>query len=644
MDGLAGVVTKTVQEQHRHRKAAAVRCAFGEFAAGLVVDVPGVGPEETVAGQRGHIGIEIRLGENVGIARPGPRRLPASAQALFPCSASNSVPAPAPPSIDNRLVETVAATQPLHDNASMRQLSKNDSLFLESENVHCNSNVSLIQIYDPSTAPAGRLQFKSFLALVESRLHLSPVFRQKLCSVPFGLDEPYWTEDENFDLEYHVRHIALPKPGDWRQFCIQTSRIHARPLDLNRPLWEMYVIEGLDSLLDLPKDSFALLTKLHHAAIDDTRGTAIITLLHDTTRQPKIEPPEPWFPESPPSQLELVCRGLVHALTSPQRLARPLSNTLASVVTAGRSFAAELLQTKEAVPATRFNSIVSPYRVFETRRFLLDEFREIRRLVPGAKINDTVLAVCAGGLRRYLEANDELPEADLSTLMPVYVRGPNGGAGSRPDVEWERVMLGVSIADPFQRLAFIKGQTAASSRIARAIGARELTDIGTHAPAATLAITGKMLGRELLGVGRSAQIANCAITNVPGPSVPIYLNGARMTYFSAIMPINDGLGLVFAVTSYDGKIIVSPTSCREQMPDPEVFAQCLRDSFQEYLALARKVARTKGAARPKARPARGGTTSSGDRSARADPPAGRTAASGPRAARGGRRRPKARAG
>jgi len=463
--------------------------------------------------------------------------------------------------------------------------------------------------------------------------------------VPFGLDEPYWIEDENFDLEYHVRHIALPKPGDWRQFCIQTSRIHARPLDLNRPLWEIYVIEGLDSLLDLPKDSFALLTKLHHAAIDVRRGTAIITLLHDTTpRPPAPEPPEPWFPESPPSGLELVLRGLVHAATSPQRLARPLAKVLAGVVPAVRSLAAELLQTQEALPATRFNSVVSPYRVFETRRFLLDEFREIRRLVPGAKINDTVLAVCAGGLRRYLEANEELPEQDLSTLMPVYVPNAGGGPGSRPEVAWERVMLGVNIADPLKRLAFIKAQTAASKLISRAIGARELTDIGTQAPAATLAITGKMLGRALLGVGHTAPIANCAITNVPGPSVPIYLNGARMTYFSAIMPINDGLGLVFAVTSYDGKIIVSPTSCREQMPDPEVFAQCLRDCFQEYLALARKRARAKAAARPKARRARDGRKSSGGKSARAAQPAARTAATGPRAARAGRRRPRAQAG
>jgi diacylglycerol O-acyltransferase / wax synthase len=523
----------------------------------------------------------------------------------------------------------------------MRQLSKNDALFLSSDSAHSSSNISLVQIYDPSTAPGGRLRFKDFLALVESRLHRSHVFRHKLCSVPFGLDEPYWVEDENFDLEYHVRNIALPKPGDWRQFCIQTSRIHARPLDLNRPLWEIYVIEGLDAIDDLPKDSFALLTKLHNAAIDVKRGTAIITLLHDTTPQPaKPEPAEPWFPASPPSPLELACRGVARTVTSPRRLASPVWNAVTRVVPAARSFAAELLQRQETLPLTRFNSVVSPYRVFETRRFQLDEFREIRRLVRGAKINDVVLAVCGGGLRAYLDANEELPEQDLSTLLPVYVREPDASAGSRPEVEWERIMLGVNIADPLQRLAFIRAQTAASPLIGRAIGARELTDIGTHAPAATLAITGKMLGRALLGVGRRAPLANCAITNVPGPTVPIYLNGARMTYFSAIMPINDGLGLVFAVTSYDGKIIISPTSCREQMPDPEAFAQCLRNCFQEYLALARKAARARAAAKTK--PAR--NAKSAGKPARTAPAAARKAASRPRAAPGGRRRSTAPAG
>ncbi len=483
-----------------------------------------------------------------------------------------------------------------HDHKTMRQLNKGDALFLASESARSNSNVSLVQIYDPSTAPGGRLRFKSILALVESRLHRSPIFRQRLRQVPFGLDDPYWIEDENFDLEYHVRNIALPKPGDWRQFCIQASRIHARPLDLDRPLWEIYVIEGLDSLLDLPKDSFALLTKLHHAAIDVERGTEIITLLHDMTPQPpKVEPPVPWFPESPPSDLELVYRGILRTATSPVRLARPIVNAVSCIVPAVRSFARELLQRQESVPVTRFNTIVSPYRVFETRRFLLEEFGEIRRLVRGATINDAVLAVCAGALRKYLEANEELPDEDLSTMTPVYVRD----AGGKPQVEWVNLGLGVNIADPAKRLAFIKAQTAASELMSRAIGARELTDIGTHAPAVTLTLTGKMLGRALLGAGRRAPLANCVITNVPGPTVPLYLNGARMTYFSAIMPINDGLGLVFAVTSYDGKIIVSPTSCREQMPDPEVFAQCVRDCFQDYVALAR--ARTRARAKVPAR-------------------------------------------
>ena len=526
----------------------------------------------------------------------------------------------------------------------MRQLNTNDALFLASESAHSSSNVSLVQIYDPSTAPEGRLRFKSILALVESRLHLSPIFRQKLCPVPFGLDAPYWIDDENFDLEYHVRNIALPKPGDWRQFCIQASRIHARPLDPNRPLWEIYVIEGLDSLLDLPRNSFALLTKLHQAAIDVEYGTEIITLLHDSTPQPpQPEPPEPWFPDSPPSPLELVCRGLMHTVTSPARLARPVTSTLARLGPAARSFASEFLQRHETIPVTRFNTVVSPYRVFETRRFLLDEFREIRRLVAGATVNDAVLAVCAGGLRNYLEANDELPDEDLSALTPVYVRDSGAGPGGRPEVEWVRVMLGVSVADPVQRLALVKAQTTASEAMSRAIGARELTDIGTHAPAATLALTGKMLGRTLLGVGRAAPVANCAITNVPGPSVPLYLNGARMTYFSAIMPINDGLGLVFAVTSYDGKIIVSPTSCREQMPDPEVFAQCVRDAFQDYLALARARSRSKAKApaRRQVKPAPAGPSSSGrrDRSG----PTARTAATVPRAAPGGPRRSRARA-
>ena len=140
----------------------------------------------------------------------------------------------------------------------MRQLSEHDAAFIYSDTAHANSNVTLLHIYDQSTAPGGVVRFKQILAHIESRLDQLPNFREKILRVPLDLDYPYWIEDENFNIEYHVRHIALPKPGDWRQFCIQSSRIHARPLDLSRPLREMYVIEGLDSFLDLPVGSFAV--------------------------------------------------------------------------------------------------------------------------------------------------------------------------------------------------------------------------------------------------------------------------------------------------------------------------------------------------------------------------------------------------
>ena len=542
----------------------------------------------------------------------------------------------------------------------MRQLSPHDAAFLYSETAHSNSNVTLIQIYDQSTAPGGKVRFKSILAHIESRLGRSPVFRQKLLRVPLELDYPYWVEDENFDLEYHVRHIALPKPGDWRQFCIQASRIHARPLDLNRPLWEIYVIEGLDTFLDLPAGSFALLTKIHHAAIDVENGSELTTLLHDTSATPPpVEPPEPWFPERSPGTIELLARGAFHTMLSPFRLARPLGEAIARVVPMAISFAGEALLRPERLPATRFNSVVSPHRVFETRRFLLEEFKAIRTLVDGASVNDAVLAVCGGGLRRYLEANGELPDASLTAIAPIAVRGADGGAEARAEMSWVRVALGTHLPDAVERLAFIREQTRSSDAMRQAVGARELTELGRYAPAASLAITSKMLTRASLGLGRRSPLANCTITNVLGPKEPLYLIGARMTYFSAIMPISDGMGLVFAVTSYDDKIVLSPTSCRELVPDPEAFAQCVRDSFQEYLAVAQVRAREMteaaeaavqaeaalvaarragkaGAALRSARP-RGSAAGKPSRKA----PGARTAATGPRAAPGDRPRSKA---
>jgi WS/DGAT/MGAT family acyltransferase len=505
----------------------------------------------------------------------------------------------------------------------MRQLTGEDARFVYADSGHANSNITLVSIYDPSTTPGGRVRYTEFLRHVEGRLHLAPIFRQKLLRVPLELDHPYWIEDERFDLEYHVRHVALPKPGDWRQFCIQASRIHARSLDMSRPLWELYLVEGLDAFLDLPKDSFAVLAKIHHAAIGVDAGADITTLLHDTTPDtPQSPPPEPWFPDAPPGALGLLWRAAYHNAIQPFMVAAPLTRAFGRVIPVVLGALGDAWRNPDRFPLTRFNAEVSPHRVFETRRFTIDEFKRIRGLVKGATINDVVLAVCGGALRRYLAAQDELPDASLIGVAPVSRR--NGGDVAEPGYQVLRVPLGNELEDPVRRLRSIQQFTAAAKDIDLAVGAKELTDVTKHAPAATLAMSGRLLAATGLGLGQRAPLANCTITNVPGPSIPLYLNGARMSYFSAIMPIYDGMGLVFAVTSYDGRIIISPTSCREQMPDPEQFAACLRESFQEYLALASQPRRVR--TKRQARPAAG------------------KAAIRPRVARAGRRAPTSRRG
>ncbi len=488
---------------------------------------------------------------------------------------------------------------------TLRQLGEADAAFIYSDSEHANSNVSLLHIYDRSTAPNGVVRFKQILAHVESRLHLLPVFRQKVLRVPLDLDYPYWVEDENFDIEYHVRHIALPKPGDWRQFCIQASRIHARPLDLQRPLWEMYVIEGLDSFLDLPSGSFAVLLKVHHAAVDVAHESQLTTLLHDLSPTPPPAPPAPpWFAQSPPSPLALMWRAGFHAASFPLRLMGSVSESLGLMALSIKTVAGEFWQRPSDFPATRFNTVVSPHRVFDTRRFPLDDFQRIRRLVKGATVNDVVLAVCAGGLRRYLLLQDELPTESLLAAAPINV--PNSGQGAA-SFSWVRVSLHTEEVDALRRLKAIRATTSSSNVQARAHRARGLSDAASHAPALAIAATSKMMRAASARLGDWTPLANCSITHLSGPTAPLYLLGARLTYLSAIMPVADGMGLVFSVTTYNDMLVISFTACYEQLPDPEVLAQCLRVSFQEYLELVPSLATalpTSVPTSPPAKPAR----------------------------------------
>jgi diacylglycerol O-acyltransferase len=469
----------------------------------------------------------------------------------------------------------------------MQQLTGMDASFLYFETREAPTHIGSYAIYDQSTAPGGKVTFKGILANVERRLHLARCFRQKLVKSPLDFDHPYWIEDPDFDLEFHVRHIALPHPGDWRQLCIQVARIHSRPLDLGRPLWEMYVIEGLDNVDGVPPGGFAVLTKIHHAAIDGVSGAQLAAAIHDTA--PDAEPPEPekrWVPEREPSFLELSARSTLNNIRYPFRFVGALTRNAPGLVRTFRGAPEDEVENSGPVPRTRFNGTITPHRVAEGRSFSLQEIRDIRKRVPGATVNDVILTVCSGALRRYLEFHGELPEESLVAMAPISVRTEEeeGTAGNR--ISAMSVTLHSDEPDSLERLHKVHEGTKASKATAEAVGARTMTDITQFMPGALAGLAARLYTR--LGLANAVKpFLNTVITNVPGPQIPLYFTGAKMVGLYGMGPVMDGMGIIHPVFSFSGKISISVTSCRDLMPDPGFYAECIQASFDELLDAAR---------------------------------------------------------
>jgi diacylglycerol O-acyltransferase len=461
----------------------------------------------------------------------------------------------------------------------MRQLTSLDSAFIYLEGEGKHNHLTGVYVYDQSTAKGGKIRFKEILEHVSSRLHLSPVFRQKLAAVPMSVDYPYWVDDETFDIEFHVRHVALPKPGDWRQFCILISRLHARALDMSRPAWEMYIVEGLDHIEGLPPGCFAVVAKYHHAAIDGATGVELLGALHDLTADtPSASDAPPWQPKPMPSRFGLLGRAALNNLRSPFLLTRSVA---ATIPTLGRKLLSrEQKATKSTtpVPETRFNGRVSPHRVFDGREFAFQDFRAIKNSVPGTTVNDVVLAVVSGALRRYLEDKDELPADSLVAAVPINIRSDSD---STPGNQVAGMMcpLNTQLEDPLERLQAISEATRDAKETANGVGARQMTDIQQHIPSSTLALAGRLVNG--LALGTRARFTNCIITNVRGPQRPIYKNGAKLLSMWGCGPVLDGVGLLILATSYDGKVFLSASSCRDMMPDVSFFSECLQGSFED---------------------------------------------------------------
>jgi WS/DGAT/MGAT family acyltransferase len=490
----------------------------------------------------------------------------------------------------------------------MQQLSGMDASFLYAETPRAHMAGGGLAIYDPSTAPGGRVTFKGILNHIEERLHLARVYRQRLVRVPFDLDHPYWIEDPDFDLEFHVRHIALPAPGDWRQLCIQVARLVSRPLDLDRPLWEMYVVEGLDNVTGVPKGSFAVVSKVHHAAIDGMSGMEMTTAIHDD--EPAIVPPPPpdkaWRPEPIPNSADLLWRAGMNNARRPAHASRVMARAVPQLSRLGRQLQQRTITPPPTtIPRTRWSGPVSAHRVFDAIRLELDDLRTIKSTEAGATINDVVLTIVGGGLRSYLQGKGELPSDPLIAMAPISVRGESERAAAGNMVSGMFTTLGTDIADPVQRLAVVREGTHNSKEFANALGARTLLDMADLMPGGLVGLGARTSARLSLA-NRMRPVFNCTVTNMPGPRHPLYMAGAKLVGLYGAGMITEGMGLIHPVMSYCGDITISFTSCREMLPDPAHYADCLQQSFEELASATATSATTRPAATTR-RPRRAAT-------------------------------------
>jgi diacylglycerol O-acyltransferase len=468
----------------------------------------------------------------------------------------------------------------------MQQLSAQDAQFLYIETGNNLTHVMGVNIYDPSTAPNGKVRFKDIIEHVEDRVGSSPVFRRRLMRLPYDFDHPYWVEDEFFDVEHHMFHGRLPEPGDWRQFCIHLARHFSRPMDMNRPLWDMYVIEGLDRIKGIPKGSYAIATRIHHAAIDGTSAMHFFNALSDIDAKgtPAIELPG-WTEssEESPSAVTVINRALVSNIQSPVKMAGTLLRFSPAIFnTVLKSLSSEGGRSRK-VPLTRFNQAVSPHKMFDATVFSLAEMKQIKDSIEGSTINDVVLAICSGALRNYLEHHEELPDEPLVAIAPVNARS-KGSGGEVPGnkISAMAVELPTNIDDPIERLLMIRDTTRQTKAAKSGISARLMTDLTQHVPAVTMA----GVARLVAGGRFTSKLCNLFISNVPGPQETLYMNGARLLHTFGLAPLADGMGLFIATPSYNGEMTFSIISAREIMPDIEFFRECLEQSFSDLLEAA----------------------------------------------------------
>jgi diacylglycerol O-acyltransferase / wax synthase len=458
------------------------------------------------------------------------------------------------------------------------RLTAVDASFLHQEGPNSHMHVGgLVIVEGPPPA------MEDFLEEIRRRLHLVPRYRHKLAYTALDSGRPVWVDDPSFNLEFHVRHTALPSPGSWEQLQDLTARIFSQALDRSRPLWEMWLVEGLE------QDRFAVLSKTHHSLIDGIAGVDLATVLFDVTPEP---PPighsgRPWRPHPEPGAAELVAAGLrgavragteiasgaVGALLNPERTfsaAREAAEGIGEIVWAGLNPA----------PPTPFNVEIGPHRRFGGIAAQLEDFRLVKNTFGGT-VNDVVLTVVAGALRAFLiERGVRTEGLELRALVPVSVRSEHERHHMGNRIAAMRGPLPIYIADPIQRLRFVKNAMDGLKESKQALGAEVIAGAQNFAPPTILAQASRL--------NFSTRLFNLIVTNVPGPQFPLYVLGRRMerVYPVAFLPENHALAI--AIMSYCGEMNFGLLGDFDALPDIDMLGRSIAAELKKLVDLARE--------------------------------------------------------
>ncbi len=467
------------------------------------------------------------------------------------------------------------------------RLSGLDTSFLNLETGPVHMHVASTTVFE-GPAPA----YEDFRDHIASRLHLVPRFRQKLRFVPFGQGRPVWVDDPRFNLDYHVRHTALPPPGSEEQLRTLAARVFSQRLDRTKPVWEMWLVDGLEG------GRFAIVGKTHHCLVDGVSGVDITTVLFDLEREPsETAAPPAWLPRPEPSGAQLFGAALVERATSPAEMVRSARGALGAPTRAAAAIVRELgaagsfLRTGLGAPASAINRPIGPYRRLAWVRTDLDDLKRVKDLAGGT-VNDVVVAAVAGGLGRFLRGRGQATAGlELRAMVPISVRtaDEHGALGNR--VSAMMAPLPVGIGDPLERLRTVTGTMRHLKASGQAVGASVLTNVTNLTPPTIAAQAARLQSHQ--------RFFNTVVTNVPGPQFPLYLLGRELLDIFPMVPLAANQAVCFGIMSYNGGVNFGLIGDYDSMPDLDVLAGEVRASVAELVAAAGSAERS-GVARPSA--------------------------------------------